>query len=708
MLTGGFIMAGPENAGFSASAKSAVVVIDNQFGLLEGAITPDAADAVWKQVTQGLLSKHYDEVIIVTGHHPDGKDNPIIAALQQATSRFGKVDMFTMMHTNMVPPGEFESTERSIAQIPFWNWRWALNSDQRSHLRFLYSMGCDDGNEVAAIEALELGFKTYVGHQGTAKNVIATFPLFTRWMGDGQSIQAAADETNAEMNRCLPQIGEVLQNYREKISSTLKTFLECNQKAGGNKEDITLNNGDVLKANKRRNNNAVAACVSAAVPNLIPVVLDTARTAAICIPSASAAFGHITDPFSTAMGLIEPSNAVLAEFVDANAETIAYQVLPHNFKTDLADDAESMRLVVYGQDIHFEDDPKPGKPLTRREEITKLATLIMRSFQTGSGTLAAEAAFNRLLELMAIPPFDIAPEKDIPLLVQYGISKAKAVVNWLTDHGIINQSDFGNMEDIFMSLVRNADIAYLRKMIVGNGSKEIERASSSEKMCEILYALGDAAFLYEAFCRDETPPDVRLTIAKVFIKNRKFKKIKATLKRMLHDEKTPPETRMEIADIFVDNREFKTIKGLGRLFEERGPSGIDMGIIWGQAQKDPAFAKDLSDEITALMSNDTGWGTYHIDINFEIAESAPELLLMAAKKAASRQAANSDTWNGDREFVLFATTLLFERGKITEVDAKALLTQAKISAKIAVAMAESITSNFNERPILQKIFKTAL
>ena len=631
--------------------KAAVVVIDNQFGLLGGAIPADSANEVWSQVTAGLFTQHYDEVVIVTGHYTDLADNPIVSALQQETSRFGRVDMFTNMHTNMIRSENMLSLsmERSLAQLPFKIWTEALNADQRSHLRLLYSMGCDDGNEIAANAAHELGFKTYVGHEGSASNVIATYPLVARWMR-GVPIREAASQTNAEIEHCLPQVGETLEKHKAEIKSALTTFLDCNRAAGGGKKTIFLNmdTGTTQIKTNSRDEKTAAACLDAVASALTPIGMETALTTASCISTAREVFGHIQTPGETARGLFESAKGKLAMVAGYKNDTVLKEILPEDFKEKLIEEAKRMHLVVYGADIGFEDTPQPVLPLARDEEVKQLVAFVMgdaaeKGFSMKKTMLAA-AALDRLQELGAKRELSsIAADKR----VQPGMHLETA-----------------------RRLAKLGDLSALRKMAFEEGGNEY--------VCELLYDFGDKNYL----------------------------------RTLLHDVKTPATLRKILAGLFTDKGEFDAIKGLGHFFEKHGAGGVSMEKIWDRAKQDTVFAKDYRTEIISILSSEHAWVFGDTSIYFEMVDKDPQLLVKASGKiaacvAAQRGAVKDFQWETKVEFMLFAITLLFEKGKISASDARGLLARSKISKKDIIRFADMGTiDTFDPAPVVRKLYES--
>lgn len=738
------------------SGKAAVIVIDNQYGLFNGVVTADTADAVWKQVTAGLLERHYDKVIIVTGHHPKIKNNPIIRALQQATSRFGQVDMFTMMHTNMVREdgGTEDGVSGAIAQLPFQVWTNALTSKQRSHLRFLYSMGCDDGNELAAAESFELGFKTYVGHEGTAHNVIATYPLLARWMR-GQDIQNAVNETNNEMTNCLPMVGDALEARSTEIKATLKKFLECNRAAGDDENDELLTDGSVLKG-VPRDKKAVAICIDDAVSTVAPIFTKAALTAARCIPTASEAFGHIKDPVATARGLFESSgdqalrDIARDTFNDYRIRKATESVLPsQSFTETFREHAQNMRLVVYGQDIHFDDEPRSTKPLPRSEKIEKLVAMIRQNTvekkletkeirladaaidwlcKLGARREVALIADNREIEpgarLMAAT--HLADLGDFRFLRRMALGAEREIASDIRLEAatcLARRGDFGALrklaegvdgERLLYPLYELGDTAYLKRALSSEGTLPSTRI----EIADIFIKKGKFAeiegYLSKALCREGNSPDFRLEIAKLFIRKGKFKKVEHVLRTMLDNIATPPKVRLEIVGIFVENGMFDAIKELGGLFEENirsmNSDGISIRKIWEQAKKDPVFAENFTSEISSILSRSDLSDIYDPAqcsiVYIEMVEMSPILLIKAVTKIAERRAVDRD--GDESEFMLFAVALLFDRGKISEETARELFSRAKISKDDAKQFIDDVQGErvmgFDPCSVIKKLF----
>lgn len=619
--------------------KAAVVVIDNQFGLLGGVVTADAANEVWQQITAGLLTPYYDEIIIITGHYPNAAHNPIVSALQSATARFGRVDMFTDMHTNMIRAENMFSLsmERSLAQLPFKVWTDALNPEQRSHLRLLYSMGCDDGNDIAANAARELGFKTYVGHEGSASNVIATYPLLARWM-EGESIRNAANQTNAEMSRCLPQVGELFESHRTEITSAITTFLDCNRAAGGGKKTP-------IKTTPR-DEKSVAVCIDAASSTLTPIGLETALMTASCISTANEAFSHIQDPTATVRELFASADGKLEEVAGYSNDRVLEEFFPKNFQEKLTQEANRMKLVVYGSNIRFNDTPKAVPPLPQSEEIKQLVAIVMqdavRKEFSMKSTMLAAAALDRLRELRAkMELSSIAGDKRVPPGMQLEAATC---------------------------LVKLGDFSALRKIAFIDGGNEF--------VCGRLYRFGDKAYL----------------------------------RRLLHDAKTSPKLRHILAELFVKKGEPEAIKGLGRFFAKYGAGAVSIEALWKRAKEDAVFAKDFQGELVIIMSHGMSWLFGDTSIFFEMADQDPQLLVktteaiavgMTARPVALREDAKDDE---QIYFLFFAIALLFDKGKISTDDAKGILALSKMSQEEILRFSNVGTVNgFNPAPVIRKI-----
>lgn len=164
-----------------------------------------------------LLAEHYDDVYVVLGGAPD----ELVAKLREATKSHERVDMFTMAHTNT-----FGGT--GLANIPVTRFRDDLSLQARRRLGLFYSMGCEDGNDVSAASAHEIGFQTYVGHVGTAPNFLFTGQFLEQWVGRTISVEEATRAAYAATQARIKTLSErfycVVDTKREDVEEAIAPF----------------------------------------------------------------------------------------------------------------------------------------------------------------------------------------------------------------------------------------------------------------------------------------------------------------------------------------------------------------------------------------------------------------------------------------------------------------------------------------------------
>lgn len=201
--------------------KAAVLVIDNQTGFF--GIKSNKMNVIGERIFKDLLAPYYSEVKVVIAHDRSPKNNAVVAALKQAASKFDTVDMYINMHTNF--------DDGKIAQVPLDAFLKGLTDTERTHLRFLYTMGCNDGNPVSAIAANLLGFKVFLGHKGASVNPIFSIPFFLNWLGKGVNIKSEAAATYSKLNACVMNAAEGTKNgwkwAIDSLATVLMKTVEC-------------------------------------------------------------------------------------------------------------------------------------------------------------------------------------------------------------------------------------------------------------------------------------------------------------------------------------------------------------------------------------------------------------------------------------------------------------------------------------------------
>lgn len=196
------------------SGRAAVLVVDNQLGL--AGVPAGTMNDIGQTLFMDIIEGHYDQVYIVVAHNRQAKDNEIVKALKQAASKYGMVDMYVNMHTNM--------DNGTLAQVPLSAFDQALTQSERTHLRLLYNMGCYDGNEVSAIVARQLGFKTFLGHTGNSASPLFAYQaiaewvegdhsIFTDWFFDlfrDERLSTTSRGAHEDISQCLPGVRDEL------------------------------------------------------------------------------------------------------------------------------------------------------------------------------------------------------------------------------------------------------------------------------------------------------------------------------------------------------------------------------------------------------------------------------------------------------------------------------------------------------------------
>lgn len=201
------------------TAKAAVLVIDNKTGF--AGIDASVMNAIGKEVFSGLLKLYYDEVTVVIAHDRRPANNEVVRELKNAASKFGVVDMYVSMHTNM--------DHGQLAEVPISAFLDGLTPAERAHLRFLYNMGCGDGNEVAFIGAQVLGFNTFLGHKGDGSaSPLFAYPALKDWLAGQDKISKSSQETYSTIKKCLPLAGdELLEHLETDIKELASVALKC-------------------------------------------------------------------------------------------------------------------------------------------------------------------------------------------------------------------------------------------------------------------------------------------------------------------------------------------------------------------------------------------------------------------------------------------------------------------------------------------------
>lgn len=198
--------------------KAAVLVVDNQFGFAD--IDARTMNNIGTDVFRDLLASHYDRVFVVVAPPRTPGNNPVVKTLRRASSKYATVDMFVAMHTNM--------EEGELAQIPFSAFERGFTEEQRAHLRFLYNMGCGDGNPVSALVVERLGFKTFVGHKGNGSvSPLFTYPALRRWLERQEPIAAVSRNVYKDLRSCPDQILRAAFEHPRDLGLVLQAAGAC-------------------------------------------------------------------------------------------------------------------------------------------------------------------------------------------------------------------------------------------------------------------------------------------------------------------------------------------------------------------------------------------------------------------------------------------------------------------------------------------------
>lgn len=190
------------------SGKAAVLVIDNAQGveinksvhmcladkgfpytgeLPSFKIPAEVLNAIGWVLYYPLLAQKYEDVSVVIG-----KDQAeFTQKLKRSADRFANVDVFVMAHTNL-----FDG--RKLAGAPAVEIKESLTEEERGHLRFIYSMGCNDGNEGSALSMRAIGFKSFVGHKGISANYLVTKAFLERWLFGNTDLKQASGDAYSE------------------------------------------------------------------------------------------------------------------------------------------------------------------------------------------------------------------------------------------------------------------------------------------------------------------------------------------------------------------------------------------------------------------------------------------------------------------------------------------------------------------------------
>lgn len=141
-----------------------------------------------KLFTVPHLEESYDHVAYLTQSAPGDKRDDVVAALEQALTRFDDVDLFLLAHGNR-----------------FVEWVEAIDPALRARLRLVYNTGC--GGARQAEEWLAVGADVYVGHPAIQSISPAFYLFFLRRWTRGWPLVESVEAANRAAARRLAWFG---------------------------------------------------------------------------------------------------------------------------------------------------------------------------------------------------------------------------------------------------------------------------------------------------------------------------------------------------------------------------------------------------------------------------------------------------------------------------------------------------------------------
>lgn len=141
-----------------------------------------------KLFTVPHLEEGYDHVAYLTQSGPGDKRDEVVAALEQALTRYDVVDLFLLAHGNR-----------------FVEWVEAIDPALRARLRLVYNTGC--GGARQAEEWLAVGADVYVGHPAIQSISPAFYLFFLRRWTRGWPLVESVEAANRAAARRLGWLG---------------------------------------------------------------------------------------------------------------------------------------------------------------------------------------------------------------------------------------------------------------------------------------------------------------------------------------------------------------------------------------------------------------------------------------------------------------------------------------------------------------------
>ncbi len=353
--------------------RAAVLVVDNQLGF--AGVDAGTMNDIGRGLFMDVIEDHYDKVFVVIAHDRKAKDNEVVNALKQAASKYGVVDMYVNMHTNM--------ETGTLAQVPLSAFDEALSQNERAHLRLLYNMGCFDGNEVSVIVAKQLGFKTFLGHEGDSASPLFAYQAIAEWVeGDhspltdwffdlfeDKKLSEVSQDSYESMKQCLPKVRDELTEHWDTVQKASQAAIECAH--------------EIKKSGGPQGAETVFACVEKKVPKAKDTAVDVLKTAAGCMPYLAKL---AMKQEKTIQGALRQSgNWELPEEVEMAAGATkeeAKKYLDREVQTDINGTTPFMA----GENIEFDEMPSNGIP-PRQDEMKKLVNIVRREIGKQRATL---------------------------------------------------------------------------------------------------------------------------------------------------------------------------------------------------------------------------------------------------------------------------------------------------------------------------------
>ncbi|MDO8527604.1 MAG: hypothetical protein Q7T03_07955 [Deltaproteobacteria bacterium] len=187
------------------SGRAAVLVIDNAKGSSFFGMSAEAMDNLGEDLFESMFVDHYSHVFVVKAPMSRNNEKEVLINLDEATKRFGTVDMIVLTHNNT-------DNGSGLVGVPANRYFNKLSPEQRNHLRLLLNIGCEEGGQRIANMAYKIGFKTYVGFPERGPNGIGAYWLLEKWLS-GMSLKSAATEVQKKIDRWADIIWPAIYAY---------------------------------------------------------------------------------------------------------------------------------------------------------------------------------------------------------------------------------------------------------------------------------------------------------------------------------------------------------------------------------------------------------------------------------------------------------------------------------------------------------------